>query len=96
MSTPDFPGIFPRDNGFGGPHPSTELHPVCYLVGVQAKTHKIQHLLLDATMTSVPAVNPGDAVFWHCDVVHSVEQEHTGSEDSAGATSTIRYNFSAH
>ncbi|KAJ6596183.1 hypothetical protein DFH09DRAFT_1134327 [Mycena vulgaris] len=68
ISSPDFPGIFPRENGFAGPHPTNELHP---------------HLLLDATMTSVPAVNPGDTVFWHCDVVHSVEQEHTGSEDSA-------------
>jgi hypothetical protein len=35
-------------------------------------------------MTSVPKVNPGDMVFWHCDVVHSVEREHTGLEDSAG------------
>lgn len=53
-------------------------------------------------MTSVPKVNPGDMVFWHCvcfrslifhyfscernpqDVVHSVEEEHTGQEDSAG------------
>ncbi|KAJ6596049.1 DUF1479-domain-containing protein [Mycena sp. CBHHK59/15] len=68
ISTPDFPGIFPRDSGFAGPHPTPELHP---------------HLLLDATMTSVPSVNPGDTVFWHCDVVHSVEQEHTGTEDSA-------------
>ncbi|KAJ7082858.1 hypothetical protein B0H15DRAFT_851751 [Mycena belliarum] len=68
ISTPEFPGIFERDNGFGGPHPTTELHP---------------HMLLDETMTSVPDVNPGDTVFWHCDVVHSVEQEHTGSEDSA-------------
>ncbi|KAJ7312753.1 hypothetical protein DFH08DRAFT_1087540 [Mycena albidolilacea] len=68
MSTPDFPGIFTRDSGFWGLRPTTELHP---------------HLLLDATMTSVPAVDPGDTVFWHCDIVHSVEQEHTGSEDSA-------------
>ena len=35
-------------------------------------------------MVSIPKVNPGDAVFWHSDVVHSVEQEHTGSGDSAG------------
>ena len=35
-------------------------------------------------MTSVPHVKPGDTVFWHGDVVHSVEQEHTGQEDSAG------------
>jgi ectoine hydroxylase-related dioxygenase (phytanoyl-CoA dioxygenase family) len=40
-------------------------------------------------MISVPDVNPGDTVFWHCDVVHSVEQEHTGAEDSAGATCAI-------
>ncbi|KAJ6553578.1 hypothetical protein DFH09DRAFT_1166934 [Mycena vulgaris] len=70
ISTPDFPGIFvgENDSGFSGPHPTNELHP---------------HLVLDMTMTPVPAVNPGDTVFWHCDVVHSVEQEHTGSEDSA-------------
>ena len=37
-------------------------------------------------MTSVPKVNPGDMVFWHCDVVHSVEREHTGLEDSAGSS----------
>ncbi|KAJ7824584.1 hypothetical protein B0H14DRAFT_3728287 [Mycena olivaceomarginata] len=68
ISTPHFPGIFTRDIGFGGPQPTNESHP---------------HLLLDATMISVPTVNPGDTVFWHCDVVHSVEQEHTGAEDSA-------------
>ena len=43
------------------------------------------HLQLEETMTSVPKVNPGDMVFWHCDVVHSVEREHTGLEDSAGS-----------
>jgi len=68
ISTADFPGIFPLDNGFIGPRPTPELHP---------------HLRLEATMTSVPKVNPGDMVFWHCDVVHSVEQEHTGDHDSA-------------
>ncbi|KAG1737148.1 uncharacterized protein EDB91DRAFT_491525 [Suillus paluster] len=68
ISTPDFPGIQPRDNGWVGPQPTPKLHP---------------HLRLDDTMTSVPKVNPGDMVFWHCDVVHSVEQEHTGSCDSA-------------
>jgi len=39
--------------------------------------------MLEKTMTSVPKVMPGDAVFWHCDVVHSVETEHTGKEDSS-------------
>jgi ectoine hydroxylase-related dioxygenase (phytanoyl-CoA dioxygenase family) len=48
-------------------------------------------------MISVPKVNPGDAVFWHADVVHSVEQEHTGSGDSAGKFSlslTLYFNQS--
>ncbi len=36
-------------------------------------------------MISVPKVLPGDTVFWHCDMVHSVEVEHTGKEDSCGA-----------
>ncbi|KDQ59257.1 hypothetical protein JAAARDRAFT_128012 [Jaapia argillacea MUCL 33604] len=68
ISTSDFPGIFPRDGGFTGPRPNPNSHP---------------HMRLDETMTSVPKVKPGDMVFWHCDVVHSVEQEHTGKGDSA-------------
>ncbi|KAI6099728.1 hypothetical protein F5141DRAFT_1190563 [Pisolithus sp. B1] len=67
-STPDFPGIIPLNGGFLGPRPTPELHP---------------HLKLNETMTSVPKVYPGDMVFWHCDVVHSVEREHTGTNDSA-------------
>ena len=42
------------------------------------------HLRLGECMVSVPKVKPGDTVFWHCDVVHAVEKEHTGSGDSAG------------
>ena len=33
--------------------------------------------LLEA-LTSIPVMEPGDAVFWHSDVVHSVEDEHKG------------------
>ncbi|EEB94270.1 hypothetical protein MPER_06937 [Moniliophthora perniciosa FA553] len=68
ISYHEFPGIRVRDNGYSGPHPTPEEHP---------------HLFLEKTMTSVPKVSPGDTVFWHCDVVHSVEQEHTGNNDSA-------------
>ncbi|KAF8960034.1 hypothetical protein BDZ97DRAFT_1906016 [Flammula alnicola] len=68
LSKPDFPGILPRDGGYYGPRPTPELHP---------------NLKLNETMISVPKVNPGDTVFWHCDVVHSVEIEHTGKGDSA-------------
>ncbi|KAL0567767.1 hypothetical protein V5O48_014226 [Marasmius crinis-equi] len=68
ISTPDFPGILARDGGYYGPKPTPEEHP---------------HMLLDKMMTSVPEVSPGDAVFWHCDVVHAVEPEHLGTIDSA-------------
>ncbi|KAF8886070.1 DUF1479-domain-containing protein [Gymnopilus junonius] len=68
ISAPDFPGIIPRDGGFIGPRPKPELHP---------------NLRLEENMTSVPKVHPGDAVFWHCDVIHAVEEEHTGGGDSA-------------
>ena len=69
LSTPDFPGIFERGDGYFGPRLTPASHP---------------HLLLEKAMTSVPHVSPGDTVFWHCDMVHSVETEHTGSDDSAG------------
>ena len=35
-------------------------------------------------MVSAPKVNPGDAVFWHCDVIHAVDIKNNGSGDSAG------------
>ncbi|KAF8556553.1 DUF1479-domain-containing protein [Imleria badia] len=68
VSSADFPGIIPVGCGYGGPLPTPQLHP---------------HLRLEETMISVPKVSPGDMVFWHCDVVHSVETEHTGTTDSA-------------
>ncbi|OTB03267.1 hypothetical protein M426DRAFT_60889 [Hypoxylon sp. CI-4A] len=36
-----------------------------------------------AGAVSIPTVRPGDAVFWHCDVVHMVEGEHRGDKDSS-------------
>ncbi|KZO97475.1 DUF1479-domain-containing protein [Calocera viscosa TUFC12733] len=41
------------------------------------------HLRLTDTMTCMPRVLPGDMVFWHCDVIHSVEEEHNGPSDSS-------------
>ncbi|KAI9470044.1 MAG: DUF1479 domain-containing protein [Benjaminiella poitrasii] len=35
------------------------------------------------TMVSMPDVKPGDAVFWHCDQVHAVEQKNDSDMDSA-------------
>ncbi|KAJ3490842.1 hypothetical protein NLI96_g1126 [Meripilus lineatus] len=67
ISHHDFPGIYSLGEGFIGPRPTTESHP---------------HLRLDETMVSVPKVYPGDMVYWHCDLIHAVEVEHTGKEDS--------------
>ncbi|KAF8058535.1 DUF1479-domain-containing protein [Lyophyllum atratum] len=41
------------------------------------------HLELERTMVSVPKVEPGDQVYWHCDVVHAVEGKHGGKSDSS-------------
>ncbi|KAI9375756.1 hypothetical protein BJX61DRAFT_531345 [Aspergillus egyptiacus] len=41
------------------------------------------HLELETTMVSVPEVEPGDFVAWHCDSLHSVDKEHRGTGDSS-------------
>ena len=40
------------------------------------------HSLLLNAVSSIPLMDPGDAVFWHCDVVHAVENEHRGADYS--------------
>ena len=42
-----------------------------------SETHR--ELELESTMVSVPRVEPGDFVAWHCDVIHSVDQVHAGA-----------------
>jgi hypothetical protein len=36
------------------------------------------HSLLLEAVSSIPLMEPGDTVFWHSDVVHAVENQHTG------------------
>lgn len=52
---------------------------------------------MDRTVVSVPDTEPGDYVFWHCDMVHKVEYEHKGPEDSSVAYIPVvpltRYNM---
>lgn len=40
-------------------------------------------LQLEKLMTPVPNVGPGDAVFWHCDMIHAVDPVHHGDHDSS-------------
>jgi len=37
------------------------------------------HAPLLEALTSIPQMQAGDAVFWHCDLIHAVEDEHHGS-----------------
>lgn len=62
------------DNTFPGSVPGAcqEYNPV---------THP--QLELESTMVSVPKVEPGDFVAWHCDMLHSVDKEHRGKSDSS-------------
>ncbi|KAF8217086.1 hypothetical protein K438DRAFT_1914615 [Mycena galopus ATCC 62051] len=41
------------------------------------------HLRLKQTMVSMPRIQPGDQVYWHCDMIHAVEGYHGGKEDSS-------------
>ncbi|WP_058912686.1 DUF1479 domain-containing protein [Entomohabitans teleogrylli] len=44
--------------------------------------NKQWHPLLLTGISSIPDMEPGDTVFWHCDVIHAVENEHNGEFDS--------------
>lgn len=37
------------------------------------------HGILLEALSSIPMMEPGDAVFWHSDVIHAVENEHRGT-----------------
>lgn len=41
--------------------------------GVQQHILENLHPHIMEAMVSIPEVNPGDCVFWHCDMVHAVE-----------------------
>jgi hypothetical protein len=36
------------------------------------------HARLYDAVSSIPQMEPGDTVFWHCDLIHAVENEHKG------------------
>ena len=58
-SSTQFPGISMIEGRmFSGQDLDSETHP---------------HIRVDATMLSVPKVNPGDMVFWHCGTSAAIE-----------------------
>ncbi|CBV42974.1 YbiU family protein [Halomonas elongata] len=40
------------------------------------------HAPLLEALTPIPDLEPGDTIWWHCDVVHAVDPEHDGEYDS--------------
>lgn len=44
------------------------------------RTHP--ELNLSDLMVHIPKVQPGDMVYWHCDLIHAVDNEHMGDHDS--------------
>ena len=47
--------------------------------GRALSVHPRWHSFLLDALTPIPLMEPGDAVFWHTDVVHAVEDEHRGA-----------------
>ncbi|KAJ8114042.1 hypothetical protein OPT61_g3984 [Boeremia exigua] len=43
------------------------------------------HLRLEECLVYMPPVQPGDTVWWHCDVCHAVDTEHMGKNNAAVA-----------
>ncbi|KAF9517190.1 hypothetical protein BS47DRAFT_1326539 [Hydnum rufescens UP504] len=41
------------------------------------------HICFMDTVTSIPRVEPGDQVYWHCDVIHAVERVNHGTGDAS-------------
>ncbi|KAH7417572.1 hypothetical protein BKA64DRAFT_658222 [Cadophora sp. MPI-SDFR-AT-0126] len=56
------------------------------------------HLRMTECMVNIPRMNPGDTVWWHCDMLHAVEVEHFGEFDASvayiAATPTTELNKS--
>ncbi len=51
--------------------------------GVQQHILENFHPHIVSAMVSIPEVNPGDCVFWHCDSVHAVEGICNSPNDSS-------------
>jgi Protein of unknown function (DUF1479) len=49
------------------------------LPGRALSVNEQYHSPLIKALSSIPQMEPGDTIFWHCDVIHAVENEHRGS-----------------
>lgn len=51
--------------------------------GLEFNSSSHPELALEKIMVSIPKVEPGDLVLWHCDLIHSVDPVHLGKGDSS-------------
>lgn len=51
--------------------------------GQEFNNYTHPELCLDDLMVPIPNVQPGDMVYWHCDLIHSVDPVHEGKWDSS-------------
>ena len=51
--------------------------------GLEFNKNSHPEMDLDSLMVHIPKMNPGDMVFWHCDLVHAVDSIHMGRHDSS-------------
>lgn len=51
--------------------------------GLEFSNETHPELDLEALMVPPPKIEPGDMVFWHCDLIHLVDPVHTGSQDTS-------------
>jgi hypothetical protein len=49
------------------------------LPGRALSVNEQYHSPLIKALSSIPVMEPGDTIFWHCDVIHAVENEHRGT-----------------
>jgi hypothetical protein len=54
------------------------------------------HLRMRECMVNIPRMEPGDTIWWHCDMLHAVEVDHLGDKDASvvyvAATPTTEIN----
>jgi len=63
--------------------PDVPEHELCGSKAARALSVNAQyHSLLLRALISIPEMKPGDTVWWHPDVVHAVEDKHSGSDFS--------------
>lgn len=63
-------------------HETSQFHGAAMGAGQELLASDHPHIH-SAGFVSIPRVQPGDAVFWHCDAAHMVENEHRGMADSS-------------